>query len=578
MRHHNRMRLESFSRGLVIFSSALTTLIFVLILGLLIGGAVSRRPPKIGERTVLTFEPVGTLVDSYSRPSEYQGIPLGPPANEILLDEMIQALDAASLDERVLGAYFNLDSFWGGGAGAIGELAEAMLRFREGGKPLIVDADSYDTAAYRLAAAGSHVVVDRLGQVFPTGYGSWRTYLAEGLEKLGAEANLFRTGPSKSAGETYVRDSMSQEAQADSRRLLTDLWEDWLQGVAASRGVDENVLSEWINEYDRYLVEARGDGSASALKAGLVDAVETGGVTQSLLDETFGDSKGVDWQEYLRTVKSPSWKLPTVAVVKVSGALVYGPGSTGNAGSDDVVEALQAVADDPMVRALVLRIDSPGGDVRAGEAIRRSLEELRESQGLPVVASMGSLAASGGYWIALESDYILARRETITGSIGVFSLSLTFEKALREWLGMRIDGLGTTPWSGASHPGRSLDARMASLYESSVQDIDSMFRSLVAQKRGLDDEAVLAAAGGVPWSGKRALDLGLVDELGGLEAAREKAAELAGLSQWRTADYQGMEDQRAQMISRMFWGNIDASGSHQNSWNWISLLLGWWRK
>ncbi|MDT8299209.1 MAG: S49 family peptidase, partial [Spirochaetaceae bacterium] len=311
-----------------------------------------------------------------------------------------------------------------------------------------------------------------------------------------------------------------------------------------------------------------------ALDAGLIDAVENGGVVEDILAEHFGSDtdRKIDALDYLRRLPAGPRGDGSVAVIPVVGALVYGRGGAGAAGSDDIVSVIEAARSTPGVEAVLLRIDSPGGDVRAGEAIRRTVQETKTEWDMPVVASMGNLAASGGYWIALESDLIVTRPETITGSIGVYSLSVTFEEALSRWLGIRVDGYGTTPWSGSGHPGRPLDARMASIYAQNIKDIDSMFQSLVAENRGLDADAVAKLAGGIPWSGRQAFDSGLADRIGGLKEAGAYAAEMAGLSEWELRYFDTPIDPREAFLSRLLWGQIRSRRAGGIRWRTSSPL------
>ncbi len=555
--------MEDLGHGLDLVRRLILGILFWgLIIGLFIGFILSG-PPRVRDKSLLVVHPVGTLVDAYSSPASFRGLPVGGYLSESLLDDLVSAVDAAAADERIIGVWVNLNDLTSAGPAAAGELADALARFRESGKPVLAGADTYDTSRYRIASAANEIVLDRLGEVFVAGYGSWRAYYAEGLEKLGGEAHLFRSGESKSAAENAVLDKMSEASLRDERRLFGDLWNEWLSAVAKNRGMNPEDLEAWIDGYDEYLAAAGGDGSAAALKGGLVDTVETGGVLEGILSERFGDNprRRIDALDYAARVFRGGAGAPKIAVIPVTGALVYGEGSAGTAGSDDIVGAVTAARELPGVAALVVRIDSPGGDVRAGEAVRRSLAETREKWGLPVVASMGDMAASGGYWIALESDLIVTRPETVTGSIGVYSLTMTFEKALRDWLGVRIDGVGTTPWSGGNHPGRSLDDRYASLYASGIKDIDMLFQGLVAEKRGLDEEAVASLAGGIPWSGGRAVASGLADKFGGLEEARKAAAELAGVEKWKSLYFEGPVDPRAELMGRLLWGYRGARAS-----------------
>lgn len=575
MRYYLKQRLAHIAHTMDIIRRVILSLIFWGLISLLFITILGNRPPSVKPDSLLVLNPRGTLVDAYTSPVSYRGVPVGGYLKETLLDDLITALDMASADPRISGLWINLSNLSGGGTAAAGELADAVKRFGESGKNIISSADTYDNARYRIASSADYILVDRIGEVFPSGYGSFRAYYAEGLEKFGVKAELFRSGESKTGAENYILDGMSEAARRDETRLLTDLWGSWIRDVAANRGVDAEYLKEWINNYDKYLVAAGGDGSKSALDAGLVDLVETGGVLKELLDDQFGtdESRRIDAVDYVTGQFHERGKDGTVAIIPITGTLVYGEGATGTAGSADVVQTIIAARDTHGVKAIVLRIDSPGGDVRAGEEIRRVLEETRRRWNLPVVVSMGNLAASGGYWIAAESDLIVTRPETITGSIGVYSMSLSFEEALSRWLGVHIDGIGTTPWAGSTNPGRRLDERTASIYASGVKDIDELFRSLVAEKRGLSEEEVDRLAGGIPWSGSRALESGLADISGGLKEAEESAAGLAGLDDWNTLYFEKTGNPGEKMLGRLLWGKRSIRGATPKHFRWQTSIL-----
>jgi len=432
MRYYFRQRLSGFAHGMDIIRRVILSILFWGLLIFLLVSLLINRPPSVKSGSLLVMKPVGSLVDAYTVPVSYRGIPVGGYLNETLLDDLVTALDMASTDNRITGLWIDLSQMSGGGAASVGELADAVRRFGDTGKNVISSADTYDNSRYRIAASSDYILVDRLGEVFPSGYGSWRAYYAEGMDKFGIKADLFRSGESKTGAENYILDGMSEAARRDETRLLSDLWDTWIDEVSASRSISSQSLRDWINNYDKYLIAADGDASKSAMTAGLVDKIETGGVLENLLESRFGsdESRRIDALDYLRGEFHQSGKDGTVAVIPIVGALVYGKGAAGTAGSADVVQAINSAAGTRNVKALVLRINSPGGDVRAGEEIRRALEKIRRNQGLPIVVSMGNLAASGGYWIAVESDLIVTRPETITGSIGVYSMSLSFEQAL----------------------------------------------------------------------------------------------------------------------------------------------------
>ena len=575
MRYYFRQRIAGIAHVLDIIRRVILSLIFWGIIIAVIAALIVNHTPSVKPGSILVVNPRGTLVDAYTSPVSYRGIPLGGVMNETLLDDLVTAIDMASTDSKIIGLWIDLNNLYPSGAAATGELAEAVKRFSASGKKIICSADSYDNGRYRIASSSDWIVVDRLGEVFPSGYGYWRAYYAEGLDKFGIKADLFRSGESKAAAENFILDGMSDAARRDETRLLGDLWETWLGTVAENRGISSGELENWIDNYDLYLAEAGGNGAQSALDAGLVDLIETGGVLENLLDSQFGndESRRIDALDYVRSEYPRHGGKETIAVVPIVGTLVYGNGTASQAGSSDIAQAINNAADTRGVGAIVLRIDSPGGDVRAGEEVRRAVAKIKKDYGLPIVVSMGNLAASGGYWIAAESDLIVTDADTITGSIGVYSMSLSFEEALSRWLGVRIDGFGTTPWSGMENPGRSMDERTASLYASSVKDIDSMFRNLVAEKRGLTAEQVDELAGGIPWSGSRAVDLGLADTTGGLKEAREAAAELAGFSEWNVLYFDKKGDSREELLSRILWGKQGGRASVSRSMWQTSILL-----
>ena len=572
MRYRLRRQFNAFFHGMDIARRVILGILFwaslLLVVLLILFGGGRRSPGGIRSGSILVLHPFGSIVESYTRPATYQGLPVSGYPNETLLSDLLDTLRFAADDNRIVGVWLYLDDLYTVGPAAAGELAEALREFRESGKKIVATADTFNTSRYRIAAPADLIVVDRLGEVFPTGYGYWRGYYAEGLERLGADARLFRSGESKTGAENFVLDGMSEAARRNEQRLLGDLWTAWLEEVSSDRDMDSGDLDEWIQNYDRYLIESGGDGSAAALERGLVDAVETGGVVEGIIEEQLagGDSlpsevsrylpktNRIDSFDYLMKMKGRPGNRDSVAVIPISGALVYGEGGAGTAGSVEITGAIERARMNRDVKAIVLRIDNPGGDVRAGEEIRRTVEETRRDWDMPVVASMGDLAASGGYWIAVESDLILTRRETITGSIGVYSLSVTFEQALSLWLGIRIDGWGTTPWSAMANPGRALDERAAALYAASVQDIDMMFRRLVSEKRNLGEDTVRDLAGGIPWSGKRALEYGLADREGGLNDAVAAARELADDTELQVLYFDSFLDPREEMLNRLMWG------------------------
>ena len=529
MRRYGKNGWFNFFRGLNTIRLVIVNLIFWVLVIIILGFLVFDGSPRIRRNTVLKVNPEGTLVDN--KLLGYDRLIEGKYNSGSLLSDLITAIDAGWKDSRIQGMWLDLDLLGYAGPAAAGELADAVQEFANSGKPVIASAGSYGTSGYRIASSASRIVLDRMGEVFPTGYGAWAPYFAEGLEKLGAEVQIFRSGESKSAPEGFIRNDMSETAKRDHLRLYEDLWDLWLNAVARNRDMNPGTLEKWISGYDKHLIDAGGDASAAARNAFLVDDVETGGVRTGILNAEFGENASyMEVSDYLEGAElNRSRRI--VAVVPITGILVSGSGAAEMVGSSKVVDTLKKVQEMSGVKAVVLRIDSPGGDAWAAEEIRREVQELRKE--LPVVVSMGNYAASGGYWIAVESDAIVARPETITGSIGAYSYSVSLEKGLAEWLGIHFDGVGTTPWYNMNGMGRGMDERMASIYQSGLINVDGMFRNLVAGKRHLSEGEITLASGGMGWSGRQAIDLGLVDMLGGLQAAVTHAAEMAGLKEWQ---------------------------------------------
>ena len=369
MHYRTRRRLESFFHTLDVTRRVLLGILFWSIVILVLMALIGSRPSAVKKGSILVLHPRGTLVDVFTEPTTYQGLPVSGFPNETLLSDMVGALSAAGKDDRIAGVWLYLDDLYSAGPASAAELAEAVRGFRNSGKPVMATADTFDTARYRIAAPADSIVVDRLGEVFPSGYGSWRAYYADGLEKFGVQAELFRSGESKSGAENFIFNGMSETALRNEQRLLGDLWNGWLENVAEDRGLNAGDLDRWVQNYDSYLLEADGDGSRAALDAGLVDDVEDGDTAEKLVSDLLnGDSvflqssqpPRIDSSDYLRHLRRPPGRKASVAVVPVSGTLSYGPGSSGTAGSTDIVSAIEAARDTPGVQAMVIRIDSPG--------------------------------------------------------------------------------------------------------------------------------------------------------------------------------------------------------------------------
>lgn len=516
--------------------------VFLLLIGLFIA-ALFQSPPPLRPQTALVLAPNGLLVEQFSAaPFERAlGRVTGDGVPEVQLRDLLRAIDAATRDSRIERIVLRPDTLLGAGFASLREVAAALQRFRAAGKEVIAYADYLEQGQYYLAAQADEIYLHPEGLLWLEGLSSYRSYFREAIEdKLQAKVHLFRAGSFKAFGEPFTRDGPSPEALEADRVWLGDVWQRYLADIAAARGLEAAALQTAIDRSAEQLEAADGDFAALAESRGLVDERLTPDQLEQRLIERGIEDEGrfrkIDFEAYLALLDREQLPIdvrPQIAVVVAEGEIVDGEQPPGTVGGESTAALLAQAREDDEVRALVLRINSPGGSVFASEQIRRELDLLREA-GKPVIASMGDVAASGGYWIALGADEVLADPSTITGSIGVFGLLPTFPDSL-EAIGVRVGGVGTTAIAGALDPRRELDPQLARMFQSSVDKIYRDFIGRTAEVRELEVEAVDAVAQGRVWSGAQALEHGLIDRVGGLGDALAAAAERAGLAE---PDYQ----------------------------------------
>jgi protease-4 len=503
--------------------------------------------PKLGDKFVLSLDIWGDVVE------EYQGDALqmtlqranGELMAQTRLRDLLKVIHAASNDDRVLALELNTDFIGHIAPAQMEELAGALRDFRVTGKSVYAFAQNYGQPAYRLAAESDEVWLDPMGGVFIDGYESYQNYFKDGLEKISADVNVFRVGKYKSAVEPFLRSSMSDEAKEANLAWLTSLWETYSQGLQAARSVDANRIEAYVNDYPALLKAAAGDTAIVALATGFVDKIGSfhdfdTAMTQRW--EKYLDQDGlypiVDHRLYLASQAfddaiRAAEGAESVAIINVQGVLSDYSAGDGNVSSGVIAEQIDRVIEDDNIKAVVIRVDSPGGAVQTSELIRRDIVRIKDA-GKPVVVSMGAVAASGGYWISANADSIWAEPNTITGSIGIFGMVSTWQNSL-ERIGVYTDGVGTAANSGGWRIDRALSEDSKQIFQSTLERGYKTFIELVAAGRGLDIEATDVIAQGRVWSGIDAKERGLVDELGGLTAATKHAAELAGLSGgWQT--------------------------------------------
>lgn len=485
----------------------------------------------------------------------------------IALRDLTETLERAAEDGRIRALVLDVSRFPGTAPATLSAVGRALETFKDSGKPVIVGADRLSQAQYYLASHADQLYLNPAGQLIFTGFAIQPVYFAEALEKLRVQVHVFREGVYKSAVEPFLRDDMSEEDREANRALVQGLWQEWRDTVARNRGLEPARLDALVNEYPDRLRAVDGDPARLALETGLVDELLPRDAVRARLADLVGtDPDGgsflaVGHRRYLRNVRLGSLpegrdERPRIAVVVAEGTIAAGTPEPGGGTGEPTVRLIREAREDDDVRAIVLRVNSPGGTPFFSEVVRRELE-LAQVAGKPVVASLGGVAASGGYWIAATADRIVADASTITGSIGVFGVTVRLQDSA-DALGVHSDGVGTHRLSGAGNPFQPLNPALEDILTQQVAHSYRRFVDLVARGREMDPEDVDAVAQGRVWLARTAAEIGLVDELGGVELAVERAAELAGLERWRV-DYAEPPRSPAQQLLERLAGGVAAT-------------------
>ena len=503
-------------------------LIFMLMFFALLYAGLSARPAPVGDG-VLAFELDGAVVEQPSQPTFAELAGGSPAPREYRLRDLVAALDSARDDGRVKAVVLDLERFTGGGQVAMTDLADAVRRVRESGKPVIAYAAGYSDDAYLVASAASEIWLDPLGLVAIAGPGGPRLYFRGLLDKLGVTPNVYRVGTYKSAVEPYTRSDMSEEARQNAQALGDALLESWREAVLKNR--PKARIDAYMRDPVGALNAAGGDLTRAAVGFGLVDRIATRDQLQDRLAELGGEDsanpggyKKIKLPAYVNDSVDDS-DTGSIGIVTVAGMIVDGEASAGTAGGDSIANLIDKAVQKGGLKALVVRVDSPGGSAFASERIRQALLNAKREK-LPVVVSMGNVAASGGYWVSTPGDFIYAEPSTITGSIGVFGILPSFEGTL-EKLGIGTDGIRTTPLSGEPDLFNGPSPAADQLIQAGVNSIYTRFLSIVSQSRRKPPAEIDRIAQGRVWDGGSARQLGLVDGFGGMREAVEKAGELA---------------------------------------------------
>lgn len=532
-------RLLDFSRRLVF-----NVLFMAIVVVLLFAWFTGDRPPRMQPDTALVLNLQGNLVEEYTVGPREAAIAeaIGEERFETRLRDLLAALDAAARDPQITRAVLVLDEMGGAGQASLREVAAALERFKASGKPVLAWGESFSQPQYYLAAQANELYLHPGGMLTVRGLGGPRAYYKNLLDKLGVRINAFQAGRYKSFAEPFTRTGPTPEAREADAYLLNGLWSVWTGDVERVRRLPPGTIDAVIEDLPQRLAAAGGDPAQLAVREKLVDGVKTRDQFRRTLIEAGAPASADDEETfrqisvyaYVRHVRQPL-AADAVGVIVAQGEIVGGDARQKRVGSTSTSELIQRARQDDRIKAVVMRIDSPGGMVQASDLIREQLDLTRQA-GKPVVISMGDVAASGGYWIAMGGDEVLADAATITGSIGVFGLVPTFE-GTAEKVGVTTDGVSTTWLAGATNLAKPLDKRLEQVIGQVVGNHYRDFVRLVAERRRTTPEQVNEVAQGRVWTGAQAHERGLVDGLGGLHDAIRRAAERASLGDDYRVEY-----------------------------------------
>ena len=557
-------------------------IILISILAVISAGMSAKSFTPLRDNTALVLDLEGVLVEQRTVDSISTALAeaQGGGEREILLRDVLSIIKAAKKDPHITHLVLNTDGYNAPGMASTREIAAALKDFKTSKKPVYAFADNYEQKQYLLAAQADKIFLDPEGAFFPEGLGRYRLFYREALQdKLGLDVHLFRVGEYKSAAEPYILDAASEESKQADLYWMNDIWQRYLQQVGKARGIAPEAISAAINELPQRLAAVKGDLAQLALNEKWVDGLKTAYEMEEYLvdqgvafDDESGSFQQIDMIDYLGHVNSKQMAKPqsnAVAVVVAQGEIVDGEQPQGMVGGVTTSALIRAAREDEEIKALVLRVDSPGGSVFASEQIRREVE-LTKAAGKPVVVSMANVAASGGYWISMNADRIYADESTITGSIGIYGLMLRAPRTL-EKIGVRSDGVTTTPWAGAFDMTRPLDEPTKQVVQSVIEHGYSQFIGKAAKARKQTPEAIDANARGRVWSGFQAKEKGLIDAFGGLQTAIDDAAARAKLG---TNDYRVDYIEEPMSPFEQFLSNLAGNSETQGLIRWASPALG----
>ncbi len=531
----------------------------VIVLSIFISLFGGQETPSIRDNSALIIQPMGSIVEQNVLPTSWQDALFQDSSDATIeIGHILHAIKIAATDEKIKIIVLHLDDLNQVSLTQAKRIVSALQIFKESGKKVISYGNVFEQNQYFIASSSTELYMNPWGQMLLQGYGGNNLYFKDLLAKLDVNMHIFRVGDFKSATEPFSRSNMSDEARQASSSLYQGIWSELVDGIAANRQLTNEAVNDYAQNFDVLLAKTNGDMARTALEANLIDELLTQDQVETRIAAEVGryedDINGIGMRAYLNmrglVDETKDENAAEIGVIVVQGAILEnGQGVSNVASAQDIVQRIRQARFNEDIKAIVLRVDSPGGSAFASELIRQELE-LFQVTGRPVVASFANVAASGGYWISATSDAIVAESATITGSIGIFGVIPTFEKSLSR-IGVYTDGVGTTPLARGMDSFSGLSPQAQAIFQASVEFGYGQFIDLVARGRDMPKAEVEKVAQGRVWQGSKALGLGLVDALGDVNVALDKAAELAGIEKWQATDLRQPIDPRSIFILEM---------------------------
>ena len=512
------------------------------------------------EGKALVISPRGPIVEQVTGPANpIESLLTGEQPSELYVGDLLEVLEAASTDQRIKDLVLKLDNVSGTGQAVLYDVGLALKKIKDSGKRIIAIGDDYSESGYYLASFADEIIMNPQGWILLDGFSRSKMYYKSFLEKLKISANVIRVGTFKAAVEPFLRDDMSDEAKEANLAYLDILWSSWVEVVSKNRSLTSDDIQYLVDNTDTLVKESQKGTAETFLQYGMVDKLLTRPEQRDYMIELFGESEeketfkkisGSSYFQLLESEKSIKKSDNKIAVIVARGTIMDGDQPPGTIGGDSTSRLIRDAYENPKVKSIVLRVDSGGGGVFASENIRLELIKAQE-KGIKVIASMGNVAASGGYWISTNADEIWASHNTITGSIGIFGLLPSAERSLKH-IGINTDGVSTAKLDASFDPTRKLSPSLKNIIQAEIEYGYDQFITLVSESRGINKEQVDNIAQGRVWAGESALELGLVDKLGNIKDAINRAAELAEIDNFETYYPAEALDWKQQILSSIF--------------------------